>query len=179
MFRLGENFTSEIGLSSDETRTTDTYDETVNPAIDNAFAAAAFRFAHTLLPGLMRAASSYNKEGIELHKMLFNPYSLWGQRGVDDALKSAVDTPLGQSHANFTKELTEKLFMNNNATGKATKKSFGLDLVSLNIQRGRDHGLPSYPEWRKHCHLPAVDTWEEMALAVDNHSLSDMQRLFK
>lgn len=51
--------------------------------------------------------------------------------------------------------------------------------MSLNIQRGRDHGLPSYPEWRKHCKLPTVDRWEDMAFAVDADSLATMRRIFK
>lgn len=119
---------------------------------------------------------------IALHKMLFNPYSLWLQDGVDNAIGGAAATPLAKADQYFTTELTENLFTDREDRVQPTvtqRNVCGLDLVSLNIQRGRDHGLPAYPEWRKHCQLPSVDRWEDMAYAVDADSLETMKRIFR
>lgn len=122
-----------------------------------------------------------NPNTIALHKMLFNPYSLWQADGLDNAIGAASVTPLARSDPFFSTELTEKLFTDPNdkvQPSVAQRNVCGLDLVSLNIQRGRDHGLPAYHEWRKHCGLPSVDTWEAMAFAVDADSLETMKRIF-
>lgn len=73
-------------------------------------------------------------------------FQLYRPHGLDSAIRSAMNNTLEKSDPYFTTELTEKLFAKD-----APAVTCGLDLVSLNIQRGRDHGLPSYPEWRKHC----------------------------
>ena len=38
----------------------------------------------------------------------------------------------------------------------------GLDLVSLNIQRGRDHGIPGYVEYRKICQVGPSHSFEDL-----------------
>lgn len=110
--------------------------------------------------------------------MLFNPYSLWIEGGLDSAIKSAINTSMAKSDQYFTNELTQKLFQGN-LTTTPTRKTAGLDLVSLNLQRGRDHGLPSYTEWRKYCGLPSTDTWEQMEKAVDPESYKNFRELYK
>ena len=114
------------------------------------------------------------QESIALHNMLFNPFSLYNPNGLDKAINLAVNNSLEKSDPYFTTELTEKLFAKD-----ASPVICGLDLVSLNIQRGRDHGLPGYNVFRKHCHLPSVDTWEDLEKAIDSQSYKRIVEVFK
>uniref|UniRef100_V9IF57 Peroxidasin n=1 Tax=Apis cerana TaxID=7461 RepID=V9IF57_APICE len=55
---------------------------------------------------------------------------------------------------NLNTELTEQLFR--------TAHAVALDLAAMNIQRGRDHALPSYLEWRRFCNMSHVETFEDL-----------------
>jgi hypothetical protein len=177
---LGDDTTEKFGIKPRTFEQIDTYNATLDPSIANVFAASAFRFAHTLLPGLMKATKdpASSRGGIELHKMLFNPYSLYGTTGLDDALQGAMSTPIQKFDPYFTTELSQKLF-EQDTESVLLDRPCGLDLVSLNIQRGRDHGLPSYPEWRKFCRLSPVDTWEQLRTVVDEDSYRRMREIYR
>ena len=38
-----------------------------------------------------------------------------------------------------------------------------MDLIALNLQRGRDHGLPGYVEYRRACQSGPADRFEDFS----------------
>lgn len=43
---------------------------------------------------------------------------------------------------------------------------FGNDLAAVNIQRGRDHGIPAYTQWREPCGLTPIRDWSDFEKIV-------------
>ena len=63
--------------------------------------------------------------------------------------------------------------MNTNLTENLFRPAhlIALDLAALNIQRGRDHGLPSYNEFRRYCQLKAAETFDDLSGEIPNVAL--------
>lgn len=78
-----------------------------DPSIANNFATAAFRFAHSIIPGLMKflAKDSSSFEFVQLHKMLFDPFKLYQPGELDRALRGAMDTPIQANDRYFSSEV--------------------------------------------------------------------------
>lgn len=55
---------------------------------------------------------------------------------------------------------------------------FGLDLAAINIQRGRDHGLPSYTSWRVPCGLSEIRDWSEFEKVVGPKSTQRIRQAY-
>lgn len=89
-----------------------TYNDSIDPNIANNFATAAFRFAHSIIPGLMKflASDHSSPEYIQLHKILFNPFSLYDPGSLDKTLRGAINTNTEASDSYFTQEVNFKHF---------------------------------------------------------------------
>lgn len=72
----------------------------------------------------------------------------------------------------ITQEVTNHLF-------KKAGARFGMDLVSFNMQRGREFGIPGYMEFRKFCGLPVARTFEELFEAMPNHTVRRYSTIFE
>lgn len=64
----------------------------------------------------------------------------------------------------MVEELQERLF--------EQLELIGLDLAALNLQRGRDHGLPGYNAWRRFCGLSEPRNEAELAAVLGNAELA-------
>ena len=55
----------------------------------------------------------------------------------------------------------------------------GIDLVSLNLQRAREMGVPGYMHYRKWCGLPTTGHWHELRDYVTNHTSGLYEGLYR
>lgn len=54
-----------------------------------------------------------------------------------------------------------------------------MDLVSFNMQRGRELGIPSYMEFRKLCGLPVAHTFDELLGIMPNDTVLRYSSIFQ
>ncbi|KAF0301455.1 Peroxidase [Amphibalanus amphitrite] len=63
------------------------------------------------------------------------------------------------------------------ASGNTTT-TVGLDLVTLNIQRGRDHGLAKYPTVLRWCTGVAITRWSDLAIVMTAENVARLKKVY-
>ncbi len=134
------------------------YKPTVDPTVSTEFASFAFRVGHTMLsPELLRlnADNEPIKAGnISLAASFFAPQEIPENGGIEPILRGLAVQPAQQLDEMLVDEVRNFLF---GAPG-----SSGFDLASLNIQRGRDHGITDYNNLRVQLGLPALTSYADI-----------------
>ena len=129
------------------------YNPNIQPDIKQAFVTAAFRFGHTLVRNQFERVNSDfspSQEGPLTVQESFNNNIPIVNSGIEPIMQGLfADNAEAEEFDNtFSASIGETLFI--------PPKEIGFqNLLALNIQRGRDHGLRSYTEYRRDvCGIP-------------------------
>lgn len=137
------------------------YDPGVNPDIATEFSTAAFRFGHTMLNDELKFLDDYGNriaDDMSLADAFFDPEAI-DELGIGSSVKFMASMQAQEIDNQIVDGLRNFLF--------GPPGAGGLDLASLNIQRGRDHGLADYNTTREAYGLDRVYDFAEISSNVE------------
>ncbi|XP_029300338.1 eosinophil peroxidase-like isoform X1 [Cottoperca gobio] len=147
------------------------YNPNVDPSTANVFATAAYRFGHLALqPFFSRLDPTYRENSqfpnVPVFMAFMAPWRIVFEGGIDPLLRGLIGRPakLNTQDHMMVDALRERLFQ--------FVMDLALDLGALNMERGRDHGLPGYNSWRKFCGLSQPSNQGELARVLNNGGLA-------
>lgn len=132
------------------------YDNTVDPTLNTAFSTAAFRFGHTMLNDqllrLNEDGTPYAGGDLNLFQAFFNPASIQAPGALDAVVRGLAAQQANEIDTQAIDGVRNLLF----------GPGVGRDLIALNLQRGRDHGLPDYNTMREDYGLPRLTDFAQI-----------------
>ena len=138
------------------------YNPNANAGIAHEFSAVAFRFGHTMLsPFILRldANGEVMSSGYLPLRDAFHDISSIVEEGIDPIVRGLAGSLMQEIDARIIDDVRNFLFANT--------PPFHLDLMALNFQRARDHGLPHYNAMRQEFGLPVNATFADITSDVE------------
>nr|XP_060622998.1 myeloperoxidase-like [Anolis sagrei ordinatus] len=143
------------------------YNESVDPRVASVFT-NAYRFGHAIVRDVVfRLNSRFQVQSqTPLHQEFFATWRIIKEGGIDPIMRGLLAKPakLIRQDQMVVESLRDRLF--------EQVSRIGLDLPSLNMQRGREHGLPGYNAWRRFCGLSQPRNEAELGQVLRNPALA-------
>ena len=151
-----EEWLPSLGIQLD---TYEGYNSELDAHIMNVFSAAAFRYGHTTINSeIIRMDNSGEiipQGNTTLRHAFFNPAALEEGGGIMPLLKGMATQVQQNFDCKMIDDLRNFLF--------GPPGAGGLDLAAINIQRGRDRGLPDYNTLRADLGMEKLTSFNELS----------------
>lgn len=149
------------------------FSKNVDPTVSVSFSTAGFRVGHTMVGNRVNRAWKGNQRmaSLSLKEMFFKSADKMKKDGLEVFLRGAMINRAQKIDVKVNDALRNFLF-----TGIGGEEGLH-DLVALNIQRGRDHALPTYNALRVKLGFPKAVTFAQ--ITRNKNVRSALQNVYK
>ncbi|XP_063594720.1 chorion peroxidase-like [Penaeus indicus] len=148
------------------------YRPDTSAAISAEFATAALRFGHSMIADNIERVDKLGiTSSAELSSVFMNPFAVYMKNAIPQLTRGVVRQSAGHVDPFFTPQVAGLLFKGENM--------FGLDLVALNLQRGRDHGIASYTAVRNSCELSPIRDFDDLSGKMDDDVIAKLKDVYR
>jgi peroxidase len=167
---LDDNHMTRFNLRSTPVGHADVYNRFLDPRTINAFGVAAYRMGHTLV----RNSVGHDRGGGDVQTFPVSEHferpDLMFNRGYEFMTRWMSRSPKSRADRFLVDGIRNRLFEFPPVDGMHPSETLSFDLGALNIQRGRDHGIPSYNTYRQFCGYPRANFFAAVAGGLNFHS---------
>lgn len=157
------------------------YDSSISPALANEFGVAAFRFGHTLIRNQLDRFNLFHQNvnsPVNLSSIIFDvteaTNTAFGVGGVEAIFIGLLDQPTAKFDGSLADTLQNHLFEFADEDGS----TIALDLAATNINRGRDHAVPSYSKFIEYCYGGSVTNWGHLANYMTTANIIKLRNVY-
>ncbi|XP_025202646.1 peroxidase-like [Melanaphis sacchari] len=164
---LGEKYINEYGLNNETN-----YDPTIIPSTAQEMTSGAYRLLHNIIPAkfnyMSKNYTTYEVE--EPSKTFLRPDSLIGN--VDGFIRGLAESAGRKPQSSYNSEISNIVIQSQ------LIDTTGFDLLSYDIQRGRDVGLPPYTKLRSLCGLPQVNLFDDLSDYIPSKKIDQLKDFY-